>query len=78
MTFSEFCQSRHNVELLDWQKQFLDEYYSIFLERREKGEPMIINVPRGSAKTSFDINLLNHLIGYLDYLERGKNDDREK
>lgn len=73
MTFGDFCEESFGAKLPDWQKQFLDRYYEHFEERKRKGEPMIINVPRKNAKTSLGFELMRHLIGYLDYLERGNN-----
>lgn len=73
MTFGEYCEESFGASFPDWQKQFLDRYYERFEERKRKGEPMIVNVSRKSAKASLALEITRNLIGYLDYLERIDN-----
>lgn len=74
LSFSEYCQlhSQAELELLDWQKKFLDNYYERFEERKRSGEPMMLNVSRKSGKSSFELELLIQLIGYCNYLRKRK------
>jgi hypothetical protein len=72
LSFSEYCQlySQAEFELLDWQRKTLDRFYERFEERKRNGEPMVLNAPRKSGKTSFELELLIQLIGYCNYLRK--------
>lgn len=72
LSFSEYCQlcSQAEFELLDWQKKTLDRFYERFEERKRNGEPMMLNVPRKSGKSSFELELMIQLIGYCNYLRK--------
>ena len=72
LSFSEYCQlySQAGLELLDWQKKYLDKFYEHFEERKRSSEPIMLNVSRKSGKSSFELELMIQLIGYCNYLRK--------